>query len=452
MAKTLYSHELRKLLCPNCGAPVEVAIAGGTVRCAYCGASHQVARRDESADIQQAAQAPTMGESERLAMLRAQDASPRPLPAGLERFVAGAEIQPDRVDEARRFWQLSRQQVQAGAPFPDQDRLYYLTVLLSQVADDATRRPLLESALELLPDQRHRHVLRCNLAEHAVLAGDLEAARQWLRPCNTRPTDLQMDTAYRIAAACLATAERDDSQVVNLLGTQPRDIPLADESEAKAELLRCNAVERKWGAAAATEQLMHLILSNPRRLYDFQRVIRELASLHPCPQSAPAASQACWQVVEQRLRPAHGTHPSWALAGLVIPSVGLFIAISGVLGLFGDHIAVRINLLLHPLIWLVIVPSAIIAGVYGSLKTKRALHDRGELGWARVVASDGGVQHTKNSSTAVQHVKATVQVGHQSVGIARTLSRETPVALGVYPCLYDPVRPEDARILFEPLR
>ncbi len=452
MAKTIYSHELRTLHCPNCGAPVDVALSGGTAKCTYCGTSHTVARRDESADIQQAKQAPPMGESERLGMLRSQDASPQPLPAGLENYVTGYEIRPEVQDHALKFWQMTRQQVQQGAPFPDQDRLYFLTILLARVVDDRTRRPLLESALELLPDVRHRQVLRCSLAENAVLAGDVEAARQWLRPCNPRPTDLQMDTAYRVAAGCLAAAERDYSQVLSLLGTRPGDVPLADQVEAKAELLRTHGIERTQGAQVATQQLTYMMLRDPRRLHGFQHAVKELESLELCPQSGAVAAQTVWQALEARLRPAPVGNPKTIFAGCVIPIGGLVLAIAGGLGLISPHLAVRINLMVHPLIWLVAVPGVVILVIYHVRKKKRELRERGQLGWARVVSSNRRIRRTQNTTTVVQDISIQVLLGNGQVPISKTLTRDDPVPLGVYPCFVDPQDPENAEIQLKPLQ
>ena len=73
--------------------------------------------------------------------------------------------------------------------------------------DERQERALLESAVELLPDARHRQILRCRLAHWAVLVGDHVAATEWLRPRNPRAADLRMDSSFRLASAALATAQ-----------------------------------------------------------------------------------------------------------------------------------------------------------------------------------------------------------------------------------------------------
>jgi hypothetical protein len=34
--RTIFSHELRMLACPQCAAPIEASIAGGSISCGYC--------------------------------------------------------------------------------------------------------------------------------------------------------------------------------------------------------------------------------------------------------------------------------------------------------------------------------------------------------------------------------------------------------------------------------
>lgn len=452
MAKTVYSHELRTLLCPSCGAPVEVSPAGGAAPCAYCGAVHELARRDES-EIRLSEGAPQMGESERFGLLRAQDAAPRALPPGLERLVVGAELAAERRPEALGLWQGSRRAVAQGAPFPEHDRLFFLTVLLARAVDDRTRRGLLESALELLGDPRHRQVLRCRLAEGAVLAGDLEAARQWLAPCDPRPTDLHMDTAYRVAASCLAAAERRPGDVLALLGTRPGDVPLADEAEAEAELLRADAVERSWGPGPATEQLLGLMLRDPRRLHAFEAAARHLAPLGLCPESGRGATAAFWSRVDAKLRPTSAGSVGCLVALAVLPLAGLGLvaaALGGLLFAPGDGESAGV-FSLHATLWLVLLPGGFLVG--GIIKRKRtlALRARGVATVVRVLSCTKRVSSGKSSTTVFQELALQVTLGATTIPLSKTLTRDDPVPLGVYPCLVDPQPPHTLVLQPEPL-
>ena len=74
--------------------------------------------------------------------------------------------------------------------------------------DDLQLRAVLETALEVLASPSYRQVLRCTLSLEAARVGDVAAAREWLAPCDAQAYDLAADSAYRHAAAYLATRER----------------------------------------------------------------------------------------------------------------------------------------------------------------------------------------------------------------------------------------------------
>jgi uncharacterized Zn finger protein (UPF0148 family) len=451
MAKTIFSHALRALLCPSCGAPIEVAITGGQTSCAYCHTTLHLARRDESADIQKAQAAAQLSESERFALLRSQDASPRPLPPDLEPLRSGPGLAPEHVGQATTLWQTTRQRVERGAPFPDQERLFFLTVLLVPHVDERTRRALLENAVELLADDRHRHVFRCSLAEQAVLVGDVEAARRWLRPCSPRASDLTMDTAYRIAMACIAAAERRPDDVFAQLGSKPGDIPLADEYESKALLLWGDALERTSGAAVATHKLTAIVLRDPRRLHPFKTAAHHFASLGLCPESGPAATAAAWSHVDAQIRPRSVTSLGCILLGSLVPIGGMALALAGGLGLLTEDSDARVNLVLHPMIWLVLLPITFLVSMYYGRKSTMGLRDRGVLSFARVGASIRRVVRSKNSSRVYQQMAVQVLIDGRYVPITFSVRREDPVPPGVYPCFADPMSPEATVIQLDPL-
>ncbi len=72
MSKTLFSHELRVLACEHCGAPIEVDVTGGSVKCDFCQTPHVIVRRDETVDLAetQRAVATEISEEERFHKLR----------------------------------------------------------------------------------------------------------------------------------------------------------------------------------------------------------------------------------------------------------------------------------------------------------------------------------------------------------------------------------------------
>lgn len=264
LVTTLYSHAIRVLACQGCGAPFDAALAGGQIQCSYCSATNVVHRRDESADrtrAQEALRAP-IGESERHAQLRLQDQGPETFPENLTPWLSGSTLNPVHLPRAQEDWQFARQQLASGSQaFNIAERFFYLTILTADHLDPRRQRAALETAAELLTDARHRHVVRCMLARLAAQHGDFEAAEEWLQTCNPRPTDLIMDTAYRNAAATLAVAKNDLSQVFDLLGHRPGDVPFADRQEFACGLLRVHALEASGRLAQATEEVRSWIAS-----------------------------------------------------------------------------------------------------------------------------------------------------------------------------------------------
>jgi hypothetical protein len=260
-----------------------------------------------------------------------------------------------------------------------------------------------------------------------------------------------MDTAYRIAAACLAAAEGAHGQVIAQLGCRPGDVPLADDAEAKAELLRADAVERTQGPQAATEQLTRLMLLEPRRLDAFLRASRELAPLGLCPQSGSAATAALWKTVEARLRPQAVTSLGCLVLGSLVPLAGLVLVFGGASGLLTQDSAARVNLVVHPLIWLVAVPVGILLASHFSRKRKLRLRDQGILTVARVVSSTRTEVREKSSSHFVNDISLQVLVGQRYEEASLRLTRSVPVALGVYPCLVDPSDPKNILLQVDPL-
>lgn len=258
---TVYSYSLRILTCAQCGAPLDASEAGGNYTCTYCGASSHFARRDTSADVTaaRAGMAAAISESERFARLRAQDRQPAPLPDAIAALLVDGHLPHERVAAAEKDWRDVRSQMAISPSFPIGERFFHLTVLLAPHFDERRRRAALETAIEVLPDAGHRHVLRCMLAREAAKAGDPVAAEEWLAPVNPRPTDLAEDTAYRLAAANLASARRDYRRVTELLGFRRDDVPLENRNEVACWILRLDALEHLGRGADALAEMNELV-------------------------------------------------------------------------------------------------------------------------------------------------------------------------------------------------
>jgi hypothetical protein len=126
----MFSRELRLLLCPQCGAPIEAAIAGGVVACNYCRASLMLPARDESHDVARAAAPPPMGEAERFQRLREQDHTPLVPPPAIQHLCINGHLALHLFQQARVEFKRARQEVAAGSSFGAAERLYFLTLAL----------------------------------------------------------------------------------------------------------------------------------------------------------------------------------------------------------------------------------------------------------------------------------------------------------------------------------
>ncbi|MBX3275609.1 MAG: hypothetical protein KF729_35445 [Sandaracinaceae bacterium] len=241
---TIYSHALRVLACTKCGAPFVTDPAGGRVDCGYCGTPHRLVPRDEAADRARARARPVMSESERLARLREQAERDEPLPASIAALLDHqGRLAREKAAGLVPEWGEARRAVETRGDFPSSERLFHLTRLLLPHLDHERRRALLETALELSSDPRHRHVLACELALGAARVGELDAARAWLELVEPRPADLLMDSAVRAAIATLAVAEGRGEVVLAELAERRGDVPCTPSYAAAHDLLRVSGLE-----------------------------------------------------------------------------------------------------------------------------------------------------------------------------------------------------------------
>jgi hypothetical protein len=145
----------------------------------------------------------------------------------------------------------------------NQKRVAWLAQLVStgilalSTTHPARARAIRETALELLPDPGHKHMLRCALSRAACLQRDLPSAEQWLAACDPYPGNLTLDTDYRLAASYLHTAHGRWQAVFETLGNQPNVIPIDYGRDFLAGLLRVHACEELGYTQAADGQLRY---------------------------------------------------------------------------------------------------------------------------------------------------------------------------------------------------
>ncbi|MBW2737092.1 MAG: hypothetical protein JRH20_32325, partial [Deltaproteobacteria bacterium] len=408
-------------------------MAGGVVSCQYCGSANQLVQRDETRDIAEAeqAQTSTLSESERLEQLRRQENQPLPPPENLKHLLLGHELDPARMDDAQQEWLATRTRLLGGGGTTVAEKLFNLTRLLAPRVDGQQERAILESAVEALPDARHRQVLRARLAHKAVLWGDLEAARSWLRPCNPRSTDLMMDSAYRLAAAAVATAEGQPSQVLNLLGDHAGEVPTADVGYDEAVLFRVNAIEKSNGAELATQTFQHLLARNLTMLVRLQKAAEHNAELKLCAESWPDLQKRAWGMIDHKLRSRGKISLGWIVVPGLITALFLAAATAAIFfggpGWGGTMAAAGTPGLVALFIFIVAL---------NRCRIGKLMATRGVLGVARVVSSQPRLLTGKSSSSMGQDLVLLIEGPQGPLWAKPTLHRETPPPLGPYPCLY----------------
>ncbi len=335
----------------------------------------------------------------------------------------------------------TRKRLQSDASAPTAARLFHLTILQAPLLDDRHKRALLESATESLPDSGYRHRLRCRLARLALRAGDGEAAHAWLEPCNPRPIELRQDTDYRLAVAELATRSGAFDKVLVILGERADALPIANEHEVEVSLLRINALERSGRLAEATEQLRGLLLGDTRNVAAARDLIAEYQDLSLCATSYPTVHQQVWVLIDRKLRPQQWWANVWVLAGLLVWTFGSLAAVIAERSIARPSLGMLIEMAVEGLRWLLIVfgivPGlAVLPIVFLQWRRRQALGKRGELGFARVLASTAG------AARRGRLFGLEVEVERPDARQRVTVPNQNHVVPGVYPCLFDPTTPE----------
>ncbi|MCZ7684359.1 MAG: hypothetical protein M5U28_38545 [Sandaracinaceae bacterium] len=190
-----------------------------------------------------------------MARLREQASREEPLPDSIAELLVGDRIARESARETLALWTATRARLRERGDFVSAERLFHLTRLLLPHTTHQARRALLETALESLPDHRHRHVLRCELAIGAARLGELEAAAQWLEAVEPRPIDLLMDSAARAARATLAIATDRHGEALSELAERAGDVPASPWYREAHALLRAHALEAFGRVGEAADAL-----------------------------------------------------------------------------------------------------------------------------------------------------------------------------------------------------
>lgn len=408
---TQFGIGLRVLACESCGAPVQVAIGGGVSECRFCRAANRVAQR---AQTSLAYNAPQIPEHERVMRLRSQDGRPLLPPASLGALFETGDIPPWKMDEAVRVWNASRQEVRATGSPDAAERVYFLSIALAQkfaMAGDLERqRALLESASECLTLPRHKQVMWAALSRAAVRAGDAQAAQDWLSQCNPRSDDLESDSAFRMAAALLATARNDFPSVLAAVGAGPNDLPIHDAMDDACAVLRANAHERMGNFPAAVAVLQDRMNRGPSARMAIEGSIQAMSYLQVCPQSFRMADQQHTLAAAGSAGTAvtGGAHMILLGMGILFAGIGALLLVGGIIAAISGSIEALPGL---GITGIVFIPTGLGLAFWGRNMQKQAQ----EAAWLRVNgirarARITGVQGTGLTVNGVPQIEIVMQV------------------------------------------
>lgn len=284
-----FSYEIRVLMCQYCGAPLDVETGGGSVKCDYCEAINEIIPRQTEAQLEHK----DISEEDRLSRLWAQDGKPIPPPDAIKGLLSNGEVTAGKVNEAINVFNSTRKEVASSSDYEASERLTFLTLVLYnryvKTNETKRQRAILESAVEAFKLPHHKQFVLGILSRCAVKDGDLQTAKEWLRPCDPHSDDLRADTTYRVGQALIHTAEGRIDKVHKLLGEGARDVPIADGYHAIATVLRANAWEKRGHVDTARSLLTEFSQGGgPHGLEGLKFVIGIYQHLQLCQNSMPS--------------------------------------------------------------------------------------------------------------------------------------------------------------------
>ena len=275
-------------LCTQCKAPLPSYAPGTSVQCEYCKTFNYIPTADKTPSE-------SLGtEIVRLSKLKSQldhpvsghayDLVHSPLS-----WIRDGRITIGQKAHALKEWEkLSRSNSSTSSK--QQRQILWLALktadLSVTIGDHVQIAQILERALQLLPDAGHTHLICCRMVEAAVDGNDLNAALQWFSRCDATSEVLELDSAYRIAAARLFAAQRKPAEIFKILGKSAGNLPLADFVRKKAEVLRAHAFELNGAEKKAIK-----LIRNATAKYGLHAVLHDGDTLGLSPKAKTEVAQ-----------------------------------------------------------------------------------------------------------------------------------------------------------------
>lgn len=271
-----------------------------------------------------------MSEAMRFEKLRAQDGKPLVPPPALHGLLGPGGLDPAKAPQAQQQWQAAATELQTVYSFPAEERLYWCYFLLAAMYGHQGRREearqLGQQTLPLLREPRHRQIVLGSLARHSALLRDPAAAQQAQQQLMAQSDDLLIDTNYRFTAAYLATLAGNDQAVLQVLGYNTTDIPIADAWDKICAVLRANAHERQGRGEMAQQQLTAFGATG-KGVAELAEMVQVNRELNLIPRTLPAMQQLAQQmnanVVKTNSGISIGSFFILPIAGVVLFGVGV---------------------------------------------------------------------------------------------------------------------------------
>lgn len=233
--------------CARCGAPVATAASGGQVTCRRCGATEVIPARAASTPPGPPSLAEELARRSRLKVQLEHPISPNPYSLSVpprEHQLGGAPS----LAQLRDGWATAKSRAATGHRTPAEQRdLVWRALHIADAARDRRDLPearaVLETALPLLADSSHRHLVTCRLVVEAVREGDLASAQAWLGECDPSAEVLELDNAHRVAAARLMAARGAHAEVLARVGEAASELAVSKEYALRITELRAAALE-----------------------------------------------------------------------------------------------------------------------------------------------------------------------------------------------------------------
>lgn len=167
----------------------------------------------------------------------------------------------------------------------ERHRVYWLVAKLGNIyslqREFQKKQALLESALELITDDRFLQLIFHELAELALIHENEEAAETWLALCDQAPQELRIDSSLRIRLARLYHRRRDWEMVLRLVGRNFYEIPIEPGTRTLLSCVRAGVLEMIGLPVLAEMELMtahhtttdHNIEANDVTIWDFREIM-----------------------------------------------------------------------------------------------------------------------------------------------------------------------------------